>query len=129
MIDEQEEPTAEAEAEEPTADAGGEAEDATVTVEDGPEDGPEAGGEDDDGAAVLDIDPAANVETADEPAVSAEELLEMPDAPERWDDSGKIVEAEPAAVSDERAQDAADAGAAAAAEQAGGGEAPAADDE
>jgi hypothetical protein len=128
MIDEQEEPTAEAEAEEPTADAGDEAEDATVTVEDGPEDGPEAGG-DDDGADVLDIDPAANVETADEPAVSAEELLEMPDAPERWDDSGKIIEDEPAAVGEERAQDAADAGAAAAAEQADAGGAPAAEDE
>ena len=78
----------------------------------------EAGGGDDDALDVGDL--GAGVQTADEPAVSAEELQEIADAPERWDD-GQIIEDGPAQVSEERAQHAADSAAAAAADDAAGG--------
>ena len=48
---------------------------------------------------------------ADEPAISAEALQDMPDAPERWDDKGEIVEPGPRATGEQRGRTAADAAA------------------
>ena len=75
---------------------------------------------DEDGA--LDMgEMAAPVETADEPAVSPDELAEIPDAPSRWE-GGELTAEGPAETSKLRAQDAAEAGAQAAAADAGGAE-------
>jgi len=96
-----------------------EGDDDAVDVADAVDAGDAGGGGDDD---AIDIGEAgADVQTADEPAVSAEALQEIPDAPERWDDSGEIIEPGAAGAGEERAQAAADAGAAAAAEDTGGG--------
>ena len=102
MLDEQQE-------EAPAAAADDDAVDVGAAVE-------EQGGGDD----ALDVgDLSAGVQTADEPAVSAEELQEIADAPERWD-GGVIADEGPAQASEERAQHAADSASAAAAEDAGG---------
>ena len=106
MLDEQQEDA-------PAAEGDDDAVDVADAVDAG-----DAGGDDD----AIDIGEAgAGVETADEPAISAEALQEIPDAPEKWDDSGEIIEPGAAGAGAERAQAAADAGAAAAAEDTGGG--------
>jgi hypothetical protein len=106
MLDEQQEAA-------PAAEAQDDAVDVAEAVDAGDGD---AGGDD-----ALDVgDLSAGVQTADEPAVSAEELMEIPDAPERWD-GGEIAEPGPAATSEERAQHATDSAEAAAAEDASGG--------
>jgi hypothetical protein len=102
MLDEQQETA-------PAAEADDDAVDVAEAVDAGDGD---AG--DDDALDVSNL--GAEVQTADEPAVSAEELLEIPDAPERWE-GGDIAEPGPAAVSEERAQHAADSAEAAAGDE------------
>jgi len=74
---------------------------------------------DDEQEDALEVDLEGSTETADEPAVDADTLMEMPDAPSEWDDGGAPADAGPKGVAEERAQQAADAGAAAAAGDSG----------
>ena len=107
MLDEQQEAAPAAEAQDDAIDAGETA---------------DAGGGGDDAIDIGEM--GAGVDTADEPAVSADELMEIADAPERWEDSGEIAEPSPAATGAERAQHAAESAEAAAAKHAEAGGPP-----
>ncbi len=98
-----------------------------------PVDVADAGGDDGGDDDAVDVAAmGAEVETADEPAVSAEELMEIPDAPEmpgRTADelTHMIADADPGSDDAPASDDASDLGAQAAAEDAAAGEASADD--
>jgi hypothetical protein len=123
MLDEQQE-APEAEADDDAvdvSDAGGD--DAVDVADAGGDDAvdvADAGGDD----AIDLAEMGTPTETADEPAVQPDELLELADAPERWE-GGEPKDTGPAETSEARAQEAADLGAQAASE----GETPAPSDD
>jgi hypothetical protein len=124
MLDDEQQEAPEAEGDDDAADAGGTGSGGDAGDPAGEEAAGGDAGEAGDAIDIADVG-AAEVETADEPAVSAEELLEMPDAPERWGEEGKIIDPDAAGAGDERATEAAELGAQAAAE----GETPAPSDD